>query len=118
MNAGGRIIMIGSAMGERVVVPGFVSYAATKGAVKIFTQSLSSWEPGHHGQQRAAVCRGSKVAALERRIRVLQERVGYTGDYDSWIAGVTPFRSRRSDELPDRHRAEAYPPEFTVFGCI
>jgi len=31
-----------------------------------------------------------EIAALERRIRVLQERVGYTGDYDSWIAGVTP----------------------------
>jgi NADPH-dependent glutamate synthase beta subunit-like oxidoreductase len=31
-----------------------------------------------------------EMAALERRIRVLQERVGYTGDYDSWIAGVTP----------------------------
>ena len=31
-----------------------------------------------------------EIAALERRIRVLQERVGYTGDYDSWIASVTP----------------------------
>jgi ferredoxin--NADP+ reductase len=31
-----------------------------------------------------------EIAALERRIRVLQERVGYTGDYDSWIAGATP----------------------------
>jgi len=31
-----------------------------------------------------------EIAALKRRIRVLQERVGYTGDYDSWIAGVTP----------------------------
>ena len=41
MHDGGRIIMIGSAVGERVVVPGLVPYAATKGAVKIFTQSLS-----------------------------------------------------------------------------
>src|SRR5438309_7646949 len=41
MNSGGRIIMIGSSVGERVVVPGLVSYAATKGAVKIFTQALS-----------------------------------------------------------------------------
>src|SRR5258706_54872 len=31
-----------------------------------------------------------EIAALERRIRALQERVGYTGDYDSWIASVTP----------------------------
>jgi len=32
----------------------------------------------------------SQVAALEQRIRAQQERVGYTGDYDSWIAKVTP----------------------------
>src|SRR6266481_2426436 len=41
MTAGGRIIMIGSAVGERVLVPGLVPYSATKGAVKIFTQGLS-----------------------------------------------------------------------------
>jgi 3-oxoacyl-[acyl-carrier protein] reductase len=41
MNDGGRIIMIGSAVGERVQVPGLVPYSATKGAVKIFTQALS-----------------------------------------------------------------------------
>jgi ferredoxin/flavodoxin---NADP+ reductase len=29
-------------------------------------------------------------ARLEQRIRTLQERVGYTGDYDSWIARETP----------------------------
>ena len=31
-----------------------------------------------------------EIAALEHRIRVLQNRVGYTGDYDSWIASATP----------------------------
>jgi 3-oxoacyl-[acyl-carrier protein] reductase len=41
MKSGGRIIMIGSAVGERVQVPGLVPYAATKGAAKIFTQALS-----------------------------------------------------------------------------
>jgi 3-oxoacyl-[acyl-carrier protein] reductase len=41
MKSGGRIIMIGSAVGERVLVPGLVPYSATKGAVKIFTQALS-----------------------------------------------------------------------------
>jgi 3-oxoacyl-[acyl-carrier protein] reductase len=48
MKAGGRIIMIGSSVGERVVVPGLVPYAATKGAVKIFTQALSR-EVGSRG---------------------------------------------------------------------
>jgi len=41
MKSGGRIIMIGSSVGERVLVPGLVTYSATKGAVKIFTQALS-----------------------------------------------------------------------------
>ena len=41
MKSGSRIIMIGSSVGERVPVPGLVAYAATKGAVKIFTQALS-----------------------------------------------------------------------------
>jgi len=38
---GGRIIMIGSAVGERAIAPGLVPYAATKAAVRMFTQALS-----------------------------------------------------------------------------
>ena len=41
MNDGGRIIMIGSSVGERMLTPGLVAYSATKGAVKMFTQGLS-----------------------------------------------------------------------------
>src|SRR5271170_7907726 len=41
MKSGGRIIMVGSAVGERVLVPGLVPYAGTKGAVKMFTQALA-----------------------------------------------------------------------------
>jgi 3-oxoacyl-[acyl-carrier protein] reductase len=48
MKSGGRIIMVGSAVGERVLVPGLVPYSATKGAVKIFTQALSR-EVGSRG---------------------------------------------------------------------
>jgi len=38
---GGRIIMIGSCVGERDFTPGLAPYAATKGAVKMFTQGLA-----------------------------------------------------------------------------
>src|SRR5437660_2216961 len=48
MKSGGRIIMIGSAVGERVQTPGLVAYSATKGAVKMFTQGLSR-EVGSRG---------------------------------------------------------------------
>ena len=41
MKSGSRIIMIGSSVGERVMVPGLVPYSATKGAVKMFTQGLA-----------------------------------------------------------------------------
>ena len=41
LTKGGRIIMIGSCVGERGVAPGLVAYAATKGAVKMFAQGLA-----------------------------------------------------------------------------
>jgi 3-oxoacyl-[acyl-carrier protein] reductase len=41
MKSGGRIISIGSVVGERALTPGLVPYSATKGAVKMFTQGLS-----------------------------------------------------------------------------
>src|SRR3982074_2274703 len=47
MRSGG-LLMPGSAVGERVLVPGLVAYSATKGAVKMFTQGLSR-EVGSRG---------------------------------------------------------------------
>jgi 3-oxoacyl-[acyl-carrier protein] reductase len=41
MTSGGRIIMIGSCVGERMMTPGLTPYSATKGAVKMFTQGLA-----------------------------------------------------------------------------
>jgi 3-oxoacyl-[acyl-carrier protein] reductase len=41
MNNDGRIIMIGSCVGERTMTPGLCAYSATKGAVKMFTQGLA-----------------------------------------------------------------------------
>ncbi len=48
MQDGGRIIMIGSCVGERMMTPGLAAYAATKGAIKMFTQGLSR-ETGSRG---------------------------------------------------------------------
>jgi 3-oxoacyl-[acyl-carrier protein] reductase len=48
MKEGGRIINIGSCVGERAQAPGLVPYSATKGAVKMFTQALSR-EVGSRG---------------------------------------------------------------------
>jgi 3-oxoacyl-[acyl-carrier protein] reductase len=48
MNNGGRVINIGSCVGERMMTPGLAPYSATKGAVKMFTQGLSR-EVGDRG---------------------------------------------------------------------
>ena len=48
MKEGGRIITIGSCVGERMMTPGLVPYSATKGAVKMFSQGLSR-EVGSRG---------------------------------------------------------------------
>jgi 3-oxoacyl-[acyl-carrier protein] reductase len=48
MPDGGRIISIGSCVGERMMTPGLTAYSATKGAVKMFTQGLSR-EVGRRG---------------------------------------------------------------------
>lgn len=41
LKKGGRIITVGSCVGERIFTPGLTAYSATKGAVKMFTQGLS-----------------------------------------------------------------------------
>jgi 3-oxoacyl-[acyl-carrier protein] reductase len=48
MNKGGRVILIGSCVGERMMTPGLVAYAATKGAIKMFAQGLAR-EVGDRG---------------------------------------------------------------------
>src|SRR5258707_8104487 len=41
IKSGGRIIMIGSCLGERGFIPRMAPYSATKGAIKMFTQGLA-----------------------------------------------------------------------------
>ncbi len=48
MNESGRIILIGSCVGERMMTPGLAAYAATKGAIKMFAQGLGR-EVGDRG---------------------------------------------------------------------
>ena len=70
MNDGGRIVLIGSCVGERMMTPGLVSYAATKGAIKMFAQGLGprSWRPRHHGQQHPAGTDRHRTQSRFRRL--------------------------------------------------
>jgi 3-oxoacyl-[acyl-carrier protein] reductase len=48
MKPGGRIIMMGSCVGDHVLIPAMAPYSATKGAIKMFTQGLAR-ELGNRG---------------------------------------------------------------------
>jgi 3-oxoacyl-[acyl-carrier protein] reductase len=107
MNDGGRIIVIGSSMGERVMVPGPVPYSATKGAVKIFTQGLSR-EVGSRGITVNNVQPGpidtdlNPVAgdgAVPQKAGTALGRYGHVDDVASLVA-LSPVRSPHT--LPGR----------------
>ena len=58
-----------------------------------------------------------EVAAIELRIRAFQERVGYTGDYDSWIAGETSAVTDGQVNFPIDIPQEPTPESSTAFCC-
>jgi NADPH-dependent glutamate synthase beta subunit-like oxidoreductase len=59
-----------------------------------------------------------EIAALERRIRILQERVGYTGGYDSWIASVTPAVTASQNFAPESmHESLSSSGAFHYVAC-
>jgi 3-oxoacyl-[acyl-carrier protein] reductase len=95
MNENGRIIMIGSCVGERNLTPGLAAYAATKGAVKMFAQSLSR-EVGGRGITVNNVQPGpidtdlNPLPEIGQRLRKPLPRSGAT---DMWM------RSRLSSHL-------------------
>jgi len=58
-----------------------------------------------------------EVGAIEQRIRAFQERVGYTGDYDSWIANVTPSITAGQADFPTDIALEATCQSSAAFYC-
>ena len=71
-------------------------------------------------RDRVQVMRGlsyHEVAAIEQRIRAFQERVGYTGDYDSWIASVTPSITSGQVNFPTDIALEATRQSSAGFYC-
>ena len=71
-------------------------------------------------RDRVQVMRGLsylEIAAIEQRIRAFQERVGYTGDYDSWIASATPAVTEDQVNLPIDIPQESTLESSTAFYC-
>jgi hypothetical protein len=58
-----------------------------------------------------------EIAALEQRIRAFQERVGYTGDYDSWIGCATPAVTEGQVSFPTDTPQESTPESSAAFYC-
>jgi len=96
MKAGGRIIMIGSCLGERVMIPGMAPYAATKGAVKMLTQGLAR-ELGARGMTVNNVQPGpidtdlnpaSGEWAVSQKVIVPLDRYGHVDEVAALVAFV------------------------------
>jgi len=71
-------------------------------------------------RDRVEVMRGLthyEIAAIEERIRAFQERVGYTGDYDSWIASATPAVTHGQMKFSIDIPKESTPESSTAFYC-
>src|SRR5271169_4181287 len=69
---------------------------------------------------RVQIMRGlsyHEIAAIEQRIRAFQERVGYTGDYDSWIASVTPSFTAGQVDFPTDIPLEAARESSAALYC-
>jgi 3-oxoacyl-[acyl-carrier protein] reductase len=86
MNKGGRIILIGSCVGERMMTPGLVAYAATKGDQNVRARvGQGGGRPWHHGQQHPA-------RADRHRPQSRLRRMGGSAKGDD---GAEPLRQRR-----------------------
>jgi len=59
---------------------------------------------------------GVEIAAIKQRIYVLQERVGYSGDYDSWIASVTPAVTAGQVNFAQESTQQSLP-SSAAFNC-
>ena len=96
IKSGGRIIMIGSCLGERVFMPCMAPYSATKGAIKMFTQGLAR-ELGARGITVNNVQPGpidtdlnpaSGEWAADQKAAVPLDRYGHTGEVAALVAFV------------------------------
>jgi hypothetical protein len=71
-------------------------------------------------RDRVQVMRGLSyhdIAALKQRVRTFQERVGYAGDYDSWIAGETSAVTEGQVNFPIDIPQESAPESSSAFYC-
>jgi len=103
INRGGRIIMIGLCVGERMMTPGLVPYPATKGAVKMFSQGLSR-EVGNRGItvnmiQPTPIDTDLKPAAGEwavpQKAATALGRYGSLRKWPRWLRSLLSRRRRR-----------------------
>jgi 3-oxoacyl-[acyl-carrier protein] reductase len=129
MHEGGRVINIGSCLGERVQVAGLVTYSATKGAVKIFTPGLSR-EVGSRGITVNNIQPGpidtdlnpavgdwaapQKAATALNRYGTVEEVAALVefvaGPESSYITGGESYRGRWNDCLNLGRFTNAYNP--------
>jgi ferredoxin--NADP+ reductase len=90
-----RVSLIHSQKVTKQLIDDFMSGShgggtAAASAATAETRAAGQAHAVHQTLQTIPALSPDQIAALEQRIRARQERVGYTSDYDSWIAKVTP----------------------------
>jgi hypothetical protein len=108
----GRIIMIGSCVGERAVTPGLVPYSATKGAVKMFVLSdvdaeLEEFAVDSGSTPQGIGCGHSSDQGLDRGVDGRTARRGAPGERGPVSAKAT---SLPAQDGGGSHDDEGLPP--------
>ncbi|MDR3720618.1 MAG: NAD(P)-binding protein [Candidatus Acidoferrales bacterium] len=90
-----RVSLIHSQKVTKQLIDDFMSGSnrggtAAASAATAETRAAGQAQAVHQTLETIPALSPDRIAALEQRIRARQERVGYTSDYDSWIAKVTP----------------------------
>jgi len=96
MNRGGRIINIGSCVGERMMTPGLVAYAATKGAIKMFMRGWPArWATGPSRSTPSSPARSTRTSipaagdwAAPQKAATALNRYGSVGEVAALVAFV------------------------------
>lgn len=90
-----RVSLIHSQRVTNHLIENYIGIGDGKGDLSALYEAAEARAAGQAGAvertiRSAARLSPETLAGIKKRVRVLQERVGYTSGYDAWIARVTP----------------------------
>jgi uncharacterized Ntn-hydrolase superfamily protein len=90
-----RVSLIHSQRVTNHLIENYIGIGDSKGDLSALYEAAEAQAAGQaeaveRAVRSAPALSSEKLADIKKRIRMLQDRAGYTSDYDSWIANVTP----------------------------